>query len=169
MLQPSRGDVIWDIGAGCGSVAIELSLWQKHHKIFAIEHHSDRLACLEDNKNKFGVQQSLSIISGRAPQVLEQLEHANKVFIGGSDGELTFLLEHCWQALPERGVLVASAVTEDTKYILMGFVQHREKALDSHFESTQIMVSRSSELAGQILYRPNLPVTLFKWEKHAEI
>lgn len=169
MLQPSRGDVIWDIGAGCGSVAIELSLWQKHHKVLAIEHHSDRLACLENNKNKFGVQQSLSIISGRAPQALEQLEHANKVFIGGSDGELALLLKKCWQDLPERGVLVASAVTEDTKYILMGFFKSREKALDSYFESTQIMVSRSSELAGQILYRPNLPVTLFKWEKHAEV
>ena len=169
MLQPSRHDVVWDIGAGCGSVAIELSLWQKHHKVLAIEHHPERLECLTNNKNKFGVHQTLDVISGRAPEVLNELERANKIFIGGSDGELSGLLEQCWNNLPERGLLIASAVTEDTKHTLMEFIKKRDIALDSEFESTQIMVSRAGELAGQILYRPNLPVTLFKWEKHAEL
>lgn len=168
MLQPARQDVIWDVGAGCGSVAVELSLWQKHHKVLAIEHHPERLACLNANKEKFGVTQNLTIIPGRAPSVLTELEKPNKIFIGGSDGELAELLDGCWLNLPVHGVLVASAVTEDTKQILMSFVNQRRKMIDADFESTQIMVSRAGELAGQLVYRPNLPVTIFKWVKHGQ-
>lgn len=166
MLQPARHDVIWDIGAGCGSVAIELSLWQKHHKVLAIEHHPERLVCLNANKEKFGVAQNMTVISGRAPSVLNKLERPNKIFIGGSDGELAVLLNECWSSLPLKGVLVASAVTEDTKQLLMNFVNQRRNIEDSDFESTQILVSRAGELAGQLLYRPNLPVTIFKWVKN---
>ncbi len=166
MMQASRGDVIWDIGAGCGSVAIELALWQTQHLVFAIEHHNDRLQCLKSNQEKFGVSQNLHIVSGRAPTALDDLKQPNKIFIGGSDGELALLLKQCWATLPIGGILMASAVTEDTKYILMAFLSHRDECSDAEFESSQITVSRAGQLAGQLLYRPNLPVTLFKWVKH---
>lgn len=165
LLQPSRGDVIWDIGAGCGSVAVELALWQQQHQVFAIEHHQERLPCLKKNQDKFGVQQSLKIIEGRAPEALKGLDNPTKIFIGGSDGELSRLFSDCWALLPKGGVLLASAVTEQTKHTLIDQVFTRKAVKDTHFESVQIAVSRSSELAGQLMYRPNLPVTLFKWVK----
>ena len=167
MMQATRGDVIWDIGAGCGSVAIELALWQTQHKVIAIEHHDDRLQCLKANREKFGVSQNLKIVSGRAPAALENLESPNKIFIGGSDGELALLLRQCWEILPVGGILMASAVTEDTKHTLMTFLNQRDDCNDAELESSQIIVSRAGQLAGQLLYRPNLPVTLFKWVKHA--
>lgn len=171
MMQPTRGDVIWDIGAGCGSVAIELALWQTQHVVVAIEHHDDRLRCLKANQEKFGVLKNLLIVSGRAPDALEELKdnlaQPNKIFIGGSDGELTLLLKQCWHQLPIGGTLMASAVTEDTKFLLMSFFKQREECKDAEFESSQIIVNRAGQLAGQLLYRPNLPVTLFKWVKYA--
>lgn len=168
LLQPTRGDVIWDIGAGCGSVAVELALWQEQHKVLAIEHHSERLKCLFQNREKFGVLKQLEIVPGRAPNALEGLDKPNKVFIGGSDGELNTLLKNCWERLPEQGVLVASAVTENTRHTLIDFSMEREHLDDSYFESVQLMVGRADQLAGQLLYRPNLPVTLFKWVKAAK-
>lgn len=163
-LQPASQDVIWDIGAGCGSVAIELALWQRQHQIFAIEHHPQRLACLKENREKFGVEQTLQIVAGRAPEVLNTLAIPNKIFIGGSDGELLNILSYSWDRLPPNGVLVATAVTETSKQILLGFCERLDQTV-AEFESFQIQINGSDNLAGQLLYRPNLPVTLFKWTK----
>lgn len=163
LLQPSHSDVIWDIGAGCGSVSIELAYWQKNAKVYALEHHQQRLACLHDNREKFGVIENVHIVAGRAPQQLSLLPTANKVFIGGSDGELLSIITSSWQQLPEKGLLVASAVTENTKFQLQQFAEQLEP---QQVETLQIAVSKGTRLAGQLLYKPNLSVTLYKFTKH---
>jgi len=167
LLEPGNDDVIWDVGAGCGGVAVELAYWNERTQVHAIEHHDQRLGCLAANRDKFGVMSNLKLVSGRAPQVLALLPSPNKVFIGGSDGELPRLLQQVWQQLPVGGLLVASAVTENTRQHLLGFYQQRSDSDDNQVQSTQLAVSRSGELVGQLLYRPNLPVTLFQWRKTA--
>lgn len=168
LLQLAKGDVLWDIGAGCGGVAVELSYWQPGAEVWAIEHHSERLACLEANRERFGVVSNLNVIAGRAPDALHALPAANKIFIGGSDGELPQLLELCWQQLPEQGVLVASAVTENTRQHLLSFYQQRQQAGDAGSDTLQVAISKGAELAGQLMYRPALPVTLFRFEKQVQ-
>ena len=163
LLQPSHSDVIWDIGAGCGSVTIELAYWQKNAKVYALEHHQQRLVCLHDNREKFGVIENVNIVAGRAPEQLSLLPTANKVFIGGSDGELLSILTSSWQQLPENGLLVASAVTENTKFQLQQFAEQLEP---QQVETLQIAVSKGTRLAGQLLYKPNLSVTLYKFTKY---
>ncbi|MGB0734202.1 MAG: precorrin-6y C5,15-methyltransferase (decarboxylating) subunit CbiE, partial [Pontibacterium sp.] len=169
LMQLSHGDTVWDIGAGCGGVAVELAYWQPKAHLVAIEHHPERLACLRANQMRFGVTANLSVIEGRAPEALAQISadcaKPNKVFIGGSDGELPALLNHVWRLLPHNGVLVASAVTENTKQLLMQFWQQRAAQQDSQCETLQVAVSRGETLAGQLMYRPNLPVSLFKFTK----
>lgn len=169
LMQLSRDDQVWDIGAGCGGVAVELAYWQPLATVHAIEHHPDRLSCLETNRQRFGVVSNLKIVEGRAPEALEGLALPNKVFIGGSDGELPQLLAQVWALLPTGGVLVASAVTENTKQLLMQFWQERSLAEDSQLETTQVAVSRGETLAGQLMYRPNLPVNLFKFVKTGDV
>ncbi|MEY8200299.1 MAG: precorrin-6y C5,15-methyltransferase (decarboxylating) subunit CbiE [Colwellia sp.] len=163
LLQPSHSDVIWDIGAGCGSVTIELAYWQKNAHIYALEHHDQRLTCLRNNREKFGVRENVTIVAGRAPEQLSSLPKANKVFIGGSDGELQTILQIAWQQLPEHGLLVVSAVTENTKFQLQQFSQQLSH---QQVETLQIAVSKGSHLAGQLMYKPNLSVTLYKFIKH---
>lgn len=163
LLQLGAEEILWDIGAGCGGVAVELSFWQPRAQVFAIEHHPERFACLEANRQRFGVSANLIPVQGRAPDVLADLPPANKVFIGGSDGELSALLTRCWQQLPEHGVLVASAVTENSRQTLLRFL---DNGLQGQCETLQIAVSKGDQLAGQLLYRPALPVTLFKFSKH---
>jgi len=167
LMQANNADIIWDIGAGCGSVAVELAYWNKQVQVHAIEHHTERLACLEENRDRFGVVSQLHIVTGRAPEVLPELPAPTKVFIGGSDGCLPELLKQVWEILPANGLLVASAVTEATKQHLFNFMKERESEKDGATETLQIAVSKGSQLAGQLLYRPNLPVTLFKFSKLA--
>jgi len=167
MMQPANNDVIWDIGAGCGGVSIELAYWNENAQVHAIENNQQRLSCLEQNRLRFGVVSNLNIVSNRAPECLADLPPANKVFIGGSDGELQTLLELSWSQLPQDGLLVASAVTENSKNILMSFSEKlaiaEKECLD--FETSQISISRGNTLAGQLMYQPNLPVTVYKFHK----
>ncbi|MEO9274022.1 precorrin-6y C5,15-methyltransferase (decarboxylating) subunit CbiE [Marinomonas sp. 5E14-1] len=166
------GDTVWDIGAGCGGVSVELAYWHPRSRVVAIEHHSERLACLTANQERFGVVQNLSIVAGRAPDVLvdlpSQIDTPNKVFIGGSDGELSDLMAQIWARLPVGGSLIVSAVTEDTKFQVIQFAQIREASNDADEQSLQVLVAKGERLAGQRLYRPSLPVTLFHFKKHSE-
>jgi precorrin-6B C5,15-methyltransferase / cobalt-precorrin-6B C5,C15-methyltransferase len=165
LLQPSRGDVAWDVGAGCGGIAVEWAYWNKAGQVYAIEHNDQRFDCLQQNTQRFGVVDNLTAIQGRAPAVLDSIPQANKIFIGGSDGEMSELLAFCWMQLPVNGVLVVSAVMEKTKQQLLTFRDELLMVGSASIETSQIAISRGEELAGQLVYRPNLPVTLFRFQK----
>lgn len=170
LLQPAAGEVIWDIGAGCGSVAVELAYWAQQTQIYAIEHHPDRLECLELNRERFGVVSNLQVIEGRAEQadtgLLASLPDPQRIFIGGSDGELPALLHSCWQRLPVGGVMVASAVMERSRTQLLNFADQLSGGV---CETLQVAISRGESLAGQLCYKPALPVTLFNFIKTDEV
>lgn len=162
LLQPANDDVIWDIGAGCGGVAVELAYWNERVAVHAIEHNGERLEHLAINRERFGVVNNLHIIEGRAPEVLANLPKANKVFIGGSDGELDTLLREAWQQLPESGLLVASAVMDKTVEQLTQFAQ---TLASQQVESLEIAVKKGTLVANELQYQPKLPIKLFKFSK----
>lgn len=168
LLQPLPGDIGWDIGAGCGGVAVEWALWNPLGTVHAIEHHAKRYECLVQNQQRFGVVDNLKTVSGRAPESLSKLPAANKIFIGGSDGELPNLLTALWATLPTQGVIVASAVMESSRMQLIQFAEHLSATSttpQAEVETLQLAISKGGQLAGQLLYRPSLPVTLFKFTK----
>ncbi|AEF53931.1 bifunctional cobalt-precorrin-7 (C(5))-methyltransferase/cobalt-precorrin-6B (C(15))-methyltransferase [Marinomonas posidonica] len=164
-MQLAAKEVVWDIGAGCGGVSVELAYWHPDADIYAVEHHEGRWECLQANQQKFGVMQNLHLIKGRAPEVLDDLPKPNKVFIGGSDGALVQLMAQTWSLLPIGGILLVSAVTEDTRLQVATFANQRKQAQDTIETSLQIAISKAELLAGQTLYRPNLPVTLYQFIK----
>lgn len=159
LLAPRAGEVGWDIGAGCGGVAVEWARWNPLGTVYAVECHAQRLQYLEANRERFGVIDNLHIIAGRAPEILGDLADPQAVFIGGSSGALEPLLNLAWQRLLPGGRLVVSAVTEDSRMDLYRFAD------DKSAFWTQISVARGERLAGQRLLRPQLPVLLMKLEK----
>lgn len=166
LLQPAPQDIAWDIGAGCGGVTIEWALWNPQGQVYAIEHHDQRIACLEANKEAFGVSANLSVIQGRAPDCLKELPFPDKIFIGGSGGELSRIMQLAWQLLKPGGRLATSAVTEPSKAALRQFSLHIEQQPADYL---QVAISRHDTIAGQDLLRPALPVTLVCWHKALEI
>jgi precorrin-6Y C5,15-methyltransferase (decarboxylating) len=165
LLQLKKDDLLWDIGAGCGGVAVELAYWQPKATVYAIEHNQQRFDCLLQNREKFGVVSNLKPIFGRAPEQLITLPSPTKIFIGGSDGELPLLLASLWQALPEGGQIVVSAVMESTKSELFAFYAQRADCADCRSETLQVAVNKGAMLARQLIYRPALPVNLFSFIK----
>lgn len=192
LLQPAAGDIIWDVGAGCGGVAVELAYglaqMQAQAQVHAIEHHPQRLKYLATNQQHFAVAENLHIHAATAPACFDALPRANKIFIGGSDGQLESLLVLSWQRLPAGGMLVASAVLETSKAQLRAFAQvllsgsslsvfalSMTSATDSDetcgqcidFESVEIEVTRGQWLDGALEYTKRKPVAIFKFVKGA--
>ncbi len=164
LLPAKPQQVCWDVGAGCGGVAVEWALLQAGSQIYAIEHHAQRLACLQQNRVRFGVVDNLQVVHGRAPACLAELPAPDAVFIGGSDGELVALLALCWARLAPGGVLVASAVMESTRARLLAFADSLDLP-DDAVETLQVAISQGRKLAGQWAYQPKLPVALLSLQK----
>ena len=115
-LAPAPGELLWDVGGGSGSIAIE---WLRAHsdcRAVSVERDSVRATRIERNARRLGVPQ-LGVVTGRAPEALVGLPTPDAVFIGGG---LTGpgLLDACWEALPAGGRLVANTVTLESEALL---------------------------------------------------
>lgn len=119
-LAPQPNEVLWDVGAGCGSVAIE---WMRAGgKAIAIERQPERCAFITQNAAALGTPK-LDIVTGSAPQALSDLPTPNAVFIGGGIGT-PGLAEACWKALPSSGRLVVNTVTMEGEAKLLTLHEH---------------------------------------------
>lgn len=115
-LEPFPGELLWDVGAGSGSIGIEWMRAAQGARAVAIEHKPDRLALIEENARSLGVP-DLERIEGQAPAAYEGLEAPDAVFIGG--GLTDDVFEEAWDALKPGGRLVAHAVTLESEAILI--------------------------------------------------
>jgi len=119
-LAPLPGRVLWDIGAGAGSIAIEWLRCEPSAKAVAIEHTPARAARIARNAETLGVL-GLKIIEGKAPDVFSNIDLAPDVVFVGGGVSVPGLLEACWQALSHGGRLVANGVTVEAERALLEF------------------------------------------------
>lgn len=120
-LQLTRDAVCWDIGAGTGSVSIELALQAAGGHVYAVERRDDALELLRRNAEKFGVN-NLSVIAGTAPECCRKLPPPTHVFIGGSGGSLREILAAVLDKNPHARI-VAAAVSLETVAELTACIQ----------------------------------------------
>lgn len=108
-LSPAPGQLLWDVGAGCGSVAIEWMRSARGCEAIAFESNKTRLNMIAVNADQLGTPR-LKIVPGEAPAALAGLSPPHAIFIGGGIGDAG-VFEACWQALKPGGNLVANTVT----------------------------------------------------------
>jgi precorrin-6Y C5,15-methyltransferase (decarboxylating) len=154
-LAPRRGELLWDVGAGSGSVAIEWMVADPSLRAIAIERRPDRAAHIRRNAAMFGVP-GLQVVEGEAPAALQDLPAPDAVFIGGGAAAA---LDVALQRLRSRGRLVANAVTLETESMLLV----RYATLGG--ELTRVAVTRADAVGGKIGWRPALPITQWTWIK----
>lgn len=156
-LQPRRGELLWDIGAGAGSVAIEWMLADPSLHAIAIEAHAERAARISANAARLGVP-GLRVVAGTAPAALAGLPPPDAVFIGGG-GTVAGVMPAAIDALPAGGRLIANAVTLAMEALLLDLYQTHGGEL------TRIALSRAAPLGGMAGWRPAMPVTQWRWVK----
>lgn len=116
-LMPMRGALLWDIGTGCGSVAVEWMRGARYARAIGIEPRADRRAMAAANALALGTPR-LELIEGEAPGVLSGLPAPDAIFIGG--GLTSEVFEAAWAALKPLGRLVANSVTLESEMVLVG-------------------------------------------------
>ncbi len=115
-LAPRSGEMLWDIGAGSGSIAIEWLRAAPRSRAAGVEADPARAARARANAERFGLGDRFSVTEARAPEGLEGLPRPDAVFIGGGASEA--LLARLWDILPPGTRLVANAVTLETEALL---------------------------------------------------
>lgn len=114
-LAPRRGELLWDIGAGAGSISIEWMLSDQANHAIAIERQTDRAARIARNALALGAP-DLVVVTGETPKCLDGLDQPDAIFIGGGANDTT--LAAAWAALPRNGRIVVNAVTLETQGLL---------------------------------------------------
>lgn len=154
-LRVRPGDVVWDVGAGTGSVSVELARSACAGRVFAIEKDEDACALLERNKELFALP-NLCVVAGAAPEALGGLPAPDRVFVGGSSGKLEAILRAVLQANPQTRVCV-SAITLETLSDALQCI--RELCLEDA-EIVQVSVAKSHAVGSYHLMRTHNSVFL---------
>jgi precorrin-6Y C5,15-methyltransferase (decarboxylating) len=156
-LAPRHGELLWDVGLGAGSIAIEWLLRHPSLGAIGIEARSDRADRAARNAAALGAPE-LKIVQGRAPEALEGLARPDAVFVGGGmidDG----VFEAVWAALKPRGRLVANAVSLETEARLAGYF-HRFGG-----DLVRLQVAKADRVGTMFGWRPAMPVTQWRVTK----
>ena len=149
-LMPMRGALLWDVGTGCGSVAVEWMRAARYASAVGIEPRADRRTMAAGNAQALGVP-ALKLVDGQVPAALEGLAAPDAIFIGGGLSRETFTA--CWAALRPLGRLVANAVTLESEGLLVQL--YKEFGGDL----VQISVNRGEPLGSLTSWKPLRPVT----------
>ncbi|SCB58989.1 precorrin-6Y C5,15-methyltransferase (decarboxylating) [Rhizobium aethiopicum] len=156
-LAPRHGELLWDIGAGSGSIGIEWMLADPSLKAIAIEQSSERAARVARNASAFGVPH-LAVVEGSAPDALQGLPEPDAIFVGGG-GSDPGAMDAAMAALKPGGRLVANAVTLEMEAVLLSEHAKRGGSL------TRIEISRAGPVGSMSGWRPVMPVTQWRWMK----
>lgn len=149
-LAPAPGQLLWDVGAGSGSIAIEWLRAESSAQAIAIEARADRAERATANALRLGVPR-LDIRVGRAPATLQDLPRPDAIFIGGGLTE-PGLIDHCWTALAPGGRLVANGVTLEGEQVL-------QQARAAHGGTlTRIEIAHAEPLGSYEAWRAQLPI-----------
>ena len=152
-LQPNQ--TIWDIGAGTGSVSIEIARLCPRSQVFAVEKTSMGTTLIEQNSQRFKVN-NINNINGKAPDALLNLPNPNRIFIGGSGGNLTDILNVCQQKLLPTGIIVMAFATVEHGYQAINWFNNNSW----QYRLLQLQISRSTPVNHLTRFTPLNPVTI---------
>ncbi len=159
-LRLAERHVVWDVGAGTGSVSVECALSCPAGRVFAVEKKEEALALLEENRERFHAA-NLSIVEGTAPEALKDLPAPDRVFIGGTSGELGEILDVIFDKNPAARV-VCTAVTLETVAEAARLFAHLEGA-----DMVQVSATRTRSAGRYHLMDAQNPVWIFSGEGRA--
>lgn len=152
-------DTLWDVGAGTGSVSVELALAAPRGHVYAVECAPDACALIRQNREKFHAY-NLSLIEGAAPQVLANLPAPDAVFIGGTKGSMAEVVDAALAKNPNARLCISAIALETLSAAIAALAAHGQTA-----EVTQLAVSRTRPAGKLHLLMANNPIFLITGER----
>ena len=152
-LQPQQ--TVWDLGAGTGSVSIEIARLCPTSQVFAVEKTSMGSTLISKNSQRFKVD-NVNSINGKAPDVLLSLPKCDRIFIGGSGGNIVEILDVCSQKLNEQGRIVMAFTTIEYQIQAINWLNNN----NWQYRLLQLQISRSIPISHLTRLNPLNPVTI---------
>jgi precorrin-6Y C5,15-methyltransferase (decarboxylating) len=154
--------VVWDIGAGSGSVAIEAAMLAPLGRVYAIEIDPEGVELCRENLRAHAVD-NVRVVAGRAPEALAELETPDAVFVGGSKGSMEEIIEVALDRLQPGGRLVVNTITLENSGEAYAAFRRRELVP----EVTLLQIARAEPLARYLRYEAQNPIQIFAVTKPA--
>ncbi|MGK7939120.1 MAG: precorrin-6y C5,15-methyltransferase (decarboxylating) subunit CbiE [Crocosphaera sp.] len=149
--------IIWDIGAGTGSVSIDIARLCPNNKVYAIEKTAMGINLIHKNCQRFQVNNIISVQT-KAPEKLQELPNPHRIFIGGSGGNLIEILDICKQKLAKDGIIILALATLENLVICLDWINKNS----CKYQLLNVNISRSLSLANLTRLSPLNPVFLVK-------
>jgi precorrin-6Y C5,15-methyltransferase (decarboxylating) len=146
--------VMWDIGAGSGSVGIEAAMLVPSLHVHAIEKNEKRITLIKDNCIDHGVN-NLEVHHGNGVEIIKHLPKPHIIFIGGGGKDITQLLNVCCEKIKHNGRIVVSAVTLETQHRV------REYFNNKTIEHISMNITRSHKIADLHIMKPENSIDIF--------
>ena len=151
--------VIYDVGSGTGSISVECKLLFPKSQVFAIERDSRALQIMKLNLEKFGVE--LDLIEGTAPEALANLPAADRIFIGGSGGNLAEIIDMSDKKLKPKGWIIINSISLNTGSQAL----HCLEAKGYRVEAIQVNIALSNSRGSSTIWQARNPVTIISGQK----
>lgn len=163
ILAPLEGDVCWDVGAGTGSVSVEMALLCPKGRVYAVERKEEAVELIGQNRDQFGLV-NLEIQSGQAPEALEPLPSPDRVFIGGSGKHMEAILRLILEKNP-KAVVVITAIALETA---AEGIKLMEALGFSSVDAVSISTARSKKAGPYHMMMGQNPVTIISGRGNGE-
>lgn len=156
-LGVGAGDVCWDLGAGSGAVSIDMAR-SGAKSVWAVEKNADGCEIVKDNLRTFGTTE-VQVVHSKAPDGLDSLPDPDRVFIGGSGGNMTKLINIVFERLRPHGTLVVNVATVENLVVAIEAL----RALNADYECMQVQVARSKTILKRLTRFEGLnPITIIR-------
>ena len=161
-LQESH--VIWDIGAGTGSISVEAALTAVNGQVFAIEKKPEGVQLIKKNIEIFAAA-NITVCSGIAPEALQGLPEPDRVFIGGSGGNLAEIIRYVHEKMPIGGRVVVNAIVLES---LVTSVETMKKYGFGDIDITQVSIAKTVDVGRLHMFKSHNPVFIISGEKSVD-
>lgn len=155
-------DIIWDIGAGTGSLSIEAALLAPQGKVYAIEKKDLAVNLLHQNIAKFKLENNVEVIATEAPKGLDDLPSCDVVFIGGSGKHMFEILDLIDTKLKTGGRIIVNAITIQT---IAQITEYMTKKENYTYEAIQVQVNRLRKIGSYDMFNAQNPVYIVTCKK----
>ena len=142
-------DVVWDIGAGTGSLSVEAALRAKEGHVYAMDGDAEACALVHANAEKFSLK-NITVLHGKAPEALQGLPEPDVVFVGGSGGNLAEILSTSASRLKPGGRMLITAVLVETLHDTLRFMDEQK---DFRVEACGLQVTRIRPVGGRHMFQ----------------
>lgn len=158
----NENSIVYDIGAGTGSLSIEAALIAKNGKIYSIEKNTETIDLIKKNCLKFNIN-NIEIINNIAPNGMNALPPANSIFIGGSGGNLVNILNESCEKIKQNGIIVINAITVETLNTALNFISAKKNFT---YYSYEVQISRYDSVGNYHLKKSENPISIIVCKKN---